>query len=164
MLQTNLTFPNRGELINMIGNALKELTYWAREFRFQYWDVVRYTISSNFIRFSKALEESTKKQSTIQLREADLFLQINVTGTTPNSLVQINCHGGRKALALKKLLEETYPKENYDVMLTTEEFISSFNQPVSSTPVSSSSEKNREESEQGDSEVDKLVDDILKNS
>ncbi len=96
MLQKNLTFPNRGELINIIGNALRELTYWARDFRFQHWDVVRYTISSNYVSFSKALEESTKKQSTIQLREVDLFLEINVTGIEPNSLVQINCHGGEK--------------------------------------------------------------------
>ncbi len=123
MLQSNLTFPNRGELINIIGSALRELTYWARDFRFQHWDVVRYTISSHFANFSKALEESTKKQSTIQLREVDLFLEINVTGLEPNSMVQVNCHGGRKAIELRKILEENYPRENYDVTLTTEEFI-----------------------------------------
>ncbi|MHA1109535.1 MAG: AAA family ATPase [Promethearchaeota archaeon] len=163
MLQKNLTFPNRGELINLIGNALRELTYWARDFRFQHWDVVRYTISSNYISFSKALDESTKKQSTIQLREADLFLEINVTGIEPNSLVQINCHGGRKAITLRKLLEENYPKENYDVTLTTEEFISSLNQPVTpSTPSETSTSKVRS-SEQDELEyADGIADDILK--
>ncbi len=161
MLQTNLTFPNRGELINIIGNALRELTYWARDFRFQHWDVVRYTISSNFMSFSKALEESTKRQSTIQLREADLFLEINVTGVEPNSLVQINCHGGRKAINLRKILEETYPKDEYDVTLSTEEFISSLSQPMS-TQTLENNPKPPKGIGSSDLDVDDLVDDILK--
>jgi MoxR-like ATPase len=162
MLQKNLTFPNRGELINVIGIALRELTYWARDFRFQHWDVVRYTISSNYASFSKALEESTKKQSTIQLREADLFLEINVTGIEPNSLVQINCHGGRKAIALRKLLEENYPKENYEVTLSTDEFVSKLNQPVTPTTTVkiSSSKKSSSEVDELD-DADDIADDIL---
>lgn len=163
LLQKNLTFPNRGELINLIGNALRELTYWARDFRFQHWDVVRYTISSNYVNFSKALEESTKKQSTIQLREPDLFLEINVTGIDPNSLVQINCHGGRKAVQLRKLLEENYPKENYDVTLTTEEFISALNQPISpSTSIETSLPKVKSADQDELEYADGIADDILK--
>jgi len=162
MLQSNLTFPNRGELINIIGNALRELTYWARDFRFQYWDVVRYTISSYFINFSRALEESTKQQRTIQLREPDLFLEINVTGIEPNSLVQINCHGGKKAVFLKKLLEETYPKENYEVILSAEDFVSPLNQapiPPQSDKVQISPERISEKDDLDAAED--IADDVL---
>ena len=161
MLQSNLTFPNRGELITTIGAALRELTYWARQFRFQHWDVVRYTISSMFYSFSRALEESTKKQSMIQLRDTDLFLEINVTGLEPNSLVHINCHGGKKAVSLKKLLEDNYPRENYDVTLSTEEF-SVLNQPSEPTPLKESANATTPTKVSGEMDVDELVEDLLK--
>lgn len=158
MLQSNLTFPNRGELITIIGAALKELTLWSRTFRFQHWDVVRYTISSMFFSFSKALENSVQKQSTMQLREPDVFLEINITGLEPNSLVHINCHGGKKAITLKNLLEENYPRDSYDVTLSTEEFIIHLSQPNQSASSIEPPKPNKHRSERG--ELEDILEDI----
>jgi MoxR-like ATPase len=113
-LMKSLSFPNRGELIRKIGEMLKTLTFWARNFTFKRWDVVRHTISSLYARFSGPLEESCRKICTLQLREKNLYLEINVTGMEPSSLVQINCYGGKEARELEKVLEKNYPTKNYD--------------------------------------------------
>lgn len=110
----NITFPNRGELINKINQYLKQLTYWSREFTFRRWDIVRHTIAGMYAKFSKPLEETTKKQCTKQMRDKNLFLEVNVSGTEPNSSVIINCHGGKEAKILEKTLETNYPISKYD--------------------------------------------------
>ncbi|MHA1819315.1 MAG: AAA family ATPase [Promethearchaeota archaeon] len=113
-LMQNLTFPNRAELIKKIELYLESLTFWARNFFFKDWDIIRHTISGQYAEFSKALEESTKKQKTVFLRRKGINLEINVTGTKPHSLVQISCHGGKEAIELKKLLESKYPPQDYN--------------------------------------------------
>jgi hypothetical protein len=67
-----------------------------------------------YAKFSKPLEETTKKQCTKQMRDKNLFLEVNVSGTEPNSSVIINCHGGKEAKILEKTLETNYPISKYD--------------------------------------------------
>ena len=69
---------------------------------------------------------------------------------------------GRKAIQLRKLLEENYPKENYDVTLTNEEFITALNQQSAPSTSSEPAKSNVRSSEQDELEyADGIADDIL---
>jgi len=113
-LMQNLSFPNRGQLINQISNYLKELSKWSRTFIFKRWAIVLHSIASLYRQFSEMREETTKSICTKQLRDRNLFLEINVTGTDPLSPVQIECHGGKEAIELKNILESKYPEKEYN--------------------------------------------------
>jgi len=167
-LSTNLIFPNRGELISKINKYLKELTYWAREFTFQRWDIVRHSIASAYAKFSKPLEESTKKQCTLQLRDKNLFLEVNVSGTGVGALVQLNCHGGQEAIKLKKIIDENYPEETYDFSVEFDQIYSKETTlPEESTvddlAVKIDVGKGKKQDSDTTDEIDKMLDDILGN-
>ena len=165
-LMKDLTFPNRGELINKINTHMKELTYWARDFSFRRWDVIRHTISSIYANFSKQLDESTKKQCTLQLRDKNIFLEINVTGMEPGSMVQINCHGGKEAKDLQDILNKIYPKDDYD--LKSEEELNTKANEDSKDEIIESDYNIDDGSKKGvderteDDKLDALLDDVLK--
>ncbi|MHA1728669.1 MAG: AAA family ATPase, partial [Promethearchaeota archaeon] len=168
-LMNNLSFPNRGELINIINKYLKELTYWARDFTFRRWDIVRHTIAGMYAKFSKPLEESSKKQCTLQLRDQNLFLEINVTGIDQISLVQINCHGGQEAIKLREEIDENYPIETYNFSTEVDHIYEQIPEDFQEFLVSSDKQDKDEEKEKKDideaDEVDRvkdIVDEILK--
>jgi hypothetical protein len=169
-LSTNLVFPNRGELISKINKYLKELTYWAREFTFRRWDVVRHSIASLYAKFSKPLEESTKKQCTLQLRDMNLFLEVNVSGTSPESLVQLNCHGGQEAIKLKEIIDENYPEESYDFSVEFDQIYDK-EEPLSSDKIDDlkvkidegKGKKVKKKDLDAIDEIDEMLDDILGN-
>lgn len=120
LLLKNLSFPNRGELINKIGQYMRELTLWSREFTFQRWDVVRHFIASQFADFGEALEETTKHQCTKQMRTRNLYLEVNVNGTSPSSQVQLFCYGGKRAKELENALLAEYPEEDFEFSVEVE--------------------------------------------
>lgn len=121
LLLKNLSFPNRGELINKIGKYTRQLTLWSREFTFERWDIVRHSIASKFEDFSQALQETTQKPCTKQMRTRDLYLEVNVNGLEPKSQVQLSCYGGAAAKDLEKELADQYPEETYDFSVELEQ-------------------------------------------
>ena len=168
-LSTNLIFPNRGELISKINKYLKELTYWAREFTFQRWDIVRHSIAGVYAKFSKPLDDSTKKQCTLQLRDKNLFLEVNVSGTGQGALVQLNCHGGEEAIKLKKIIDENYPEETFDFSVEFDQIYSKetilteegTDDDLSVKMDTGKSKKKKKQDLDAVDEIDEMLDDIL---
>jgi len=106
-LLANLDFPNRADLINWCNRELYRQTVTDYVFKYYYWKEVWADIASEFPNLDEPLKEAFSKRQTKQLRSEDLLIEINVTGTKDDSLVNMQISGGSDALKLKEILDNS---------------------------------------------------------
>ncbi|GAB4318073.1 MAG: hypothetical protein Kow0069_21100 [Promethearchaeota archaeon] len=104
-LLEDLTFPNRGDLIAQINQALYKHTLSSYAFTFREWKAIWPEIAGEFPSLNAPLRESLQRQQTRQLRTQDLVIVINVTGTSAGDVVNVDVSGGVGAVRLKEILE-----------------------------------------------------------
>ena len=61
-------------------------------------------IAAEFSKLDKPLKEAFSQRQTKQIRTEDMLIEINVTGTKEDSLVNIQISGGSEALKLRDIL------------------------------------------------------------
>ncbi|MFO8020681.1 MAG: MoxR family ATPase [Promethearchaeia archaeon] len=106
-LMEDMEFPNRGDLINWCNRELYKQTVTDYLFEYQYWKEVWADLSLEFPVLEKTLKEVFSKRQTRQIRTEDLLLEVNVTGTDDDSLVNIQISGGSDAIEIQEILEES---------------------------------------------------------
>jgi len=104
-LLENIDFPNRAYLINVCNQELYKQTVSNYIFKYVNNKEIWADIASEFPKLDKPLKEAFKRRQTRQIRTEDLLIEINVTGTNDDSLVNIQISGGSEALQLRKIIE-----------------------------------------------------------
>ncbi|MHA2398354.1 MAG: AAA family ATPase [Promethearchaeota archaeon] len=104
-LLENMEFPNRGDLIEWCNNELYRQTVTDYIIEYSYQKDVWAEVASEFSDLDEPLKEAFSKRQTRQIRNEDLLLEINVTGTKEDSLVNIQISGGEKALKLRSIMD-----------------------------------------------------------
>ncbi|MFX1481217.1 MAG: hypothetical protein ACFFCI_24315, partial [Promethearchaeota archaeon] len=104
-LLEKIDFPNRGDLIEWCNHELYKQTVTDYIIKFSYWKDVWADIASEFSDLDHPLKEAFNQRQTKQIRTEDLLLEINVTGTKEDSLVNIQISGGSEALKLRSLMD-----------------------------------------------------------
>jgi MoxR-like ATPase len=102
-----IDFPNRGDLINWCNLELYKQTVTAYNFNYVDKSNVWAEIASEFPEVDEVLKEILSKRNTKQIRTEDLIIEINVTGTKDDSLVNIEISGGSEALKLRDILDKS---------------------------------------------------------
>jgi hypothetical protein len=104
-LLENIDFPNRAYLINFCNQELYKQTVSNYIFKYVNNKEIWADIASEFPKLDKPLKEAFIRRQTKQIRTEDLLIEINVTGTNDDSLVNIQISGGSEALQLRKIIE-----------------------------------------------------------
>ncbi len=104
-LLENIDFPNRAYLINLCNQELYKQTVSNYIFKYVNNKEIWADIASEFPKLDKPLKEAFMRRQTKQIRTEDLLIEINVTGTNDDSLVNIQISGGSEALQLRKIIE-----------------------------------------------------------
>jgi MoxR-like ATPase len=104
-LLEKLDFPNRGDLIEWCNRELFRQTVTDYIFKYTDWKEVWADIATEFSNLDQPLKEAFSKRQTKQIRTEDMLIEINVTGTKEESLVNIQISGGSEALKLRKILD-----------------------------------------------------------
>ncbi len=104
-LLENIDFPNRAYLINLCNQELYKQTVSDYIFKYVNNREIWADIVSEFPKLDKPLKEAFMRRQTKQIRTEDLLIEINVTGTNDDSLVNIQISGGSEALQLRKIIE-----------------------------------------------------------
>jgi MoxR-like ATPase len=104
-LLEDLDFPNRADLINRCNNELYKQTVTDYVFKYNYWKEVWADIAMEFPNLDKSIKESFSQRQTKQIRTEDLLIEINVTGTSDDSLVNIQISGGSEAIRLRSIMD-----------------------------------------------------------
>ena len=104
-LLEDLDFPNRADLINRCNNELYKQTVTDYVFKYNYWKEVWADIAMEFPNLDKIIKDSFSQRQTKQIRTEDLLIEINVTGTSDDSLVNIQISGGSEAIRLRSILD-----------------------------------------------------------
>ena len=102
----DIDFPNRAYLINFCNQELYKQTVTDYIFKYVNHKEIWADIASEFPKLDKILQESFSRRQTKQIRTEDLLIEINVTGTNDDSLVNIQISGGSEALKLKEVLDK----------------------------------------------------------
>ena len=105
-LLENLDFPNRAYLISKCNSELFKQTITDYIFKYSYWKEVWADIATEFSNLDKPIKEAFKQRQTKQIRSEDLLIEINVTGTNDDSLVNMQISGGSDAIKLRSLLNK----------------------------------------------------------
>lgn len=100
-----LDFPNRADLINWCNNELYKQTVTDYVFKYSYWKEVWADIAMEFPNLDKPIKEAFSQRQTKQIRTEDLLIEINVTGISDDSLVNIQISGGSEAIKLRSILD-----------------------------------------------------------
>ncbi|MFX0077080.1 MAG: AAA family ATPase, partial [Candidatus Hermodarchaeota archaeon] len=100
----NIDFPNRAYLINFCNQELYKQTVTDYIFKYVNHKEIWADIASEFPKLDKPLQEAFSRRQTKQIRTEDLLIEINVTGTNDDSLVNIQISGGSEALKLREIL------------------------------------------------------------
>ena len=74
-------------------------------FKYSYWKEVWADIAAEFSNLDQPLKEAFSQRQTKQIRTEDILIEINVTGTQDDSLVNIQISGGSDALKLRSILD-----------------------------------------------------------
>jgi MoxR-like ATPase len=107
-LLANLDFPNRADLINWCNRELYRQTVTDYVFKYYYWKEIWADIASEFPNLDEPLKEVFKgSRKTKQIRSEGLLIEINVTGTKDDSLVNVQISGGSDALKLREILNNS---------------------------------------------------------
>ena len=101
----DIDFPNRAYLINFCNQELYKQTVSNYIFKYVNNKEIWADIASEFPKLDKPLKEAFMRRQTKQIRTEDLLIEINVTGTNDDSLVNIQISGGSEALQLRKIIE-----------------------------------------------------------
>ncbi|MFW9880548.1 MAG: AAA family ATPase [Candidatus Thorarchaeota archaeon] len=104
-LLEEIDFPNRGDLIEWCNLELYKQTVTDYIIKFSYWRDVWADIAAEFSNLDQPLKEAFSQRQTKQIRTEDLLIEINVTGTNEDSLVNIQISGGSEALKLRSLMD-----------------------------------------------------------
>ncbi|MFX0080886.1 MAG: AAA family ATPase [Candidatus Hodarchaeota archaeon] len=104
-LLEKIDFPNRGDLIEWCNHELFKQTVTDYIIKFSYWKDVWADIAAEFSDLDQPLKDAFNQRQTKQIRTEDLLIEINVTGTKEDSLVNIQISGGSEALKLRSLLD-----------------------------------------------------------
>jgi len=105
-LMENLDLPNRADLINWCNLELYKQTVTDFVFKYRENKEVWADIASEFPSLDQPIKEAFSRRQTKQIRLEDLLLEINVTGTDDESLVNMEVSGGSDALKLIKIMED----------------------------------------------------------
>ncbi|MFX1488627.1 MAG: AAA family ATPase [Promethearchaeota archaeon] len=113
-LLVKIDFPNRGDLIEWCNRELYKQTVTDYVIKYSYWKDVWAEIAAEFSSLDQPLKDAFSQRQTKQIRSDDLLLEINVTGTGDDSLVNIQISGGSIAIKLRLLMDklEYIQKEN----------------------------------------------------
>jgi MoxR-like ATPase len=103
-LLEEIDFPNRGDLIEWCNLELYKQTVTDYIIKFSYWKDVWADIAAEFPHLDQPFKEAFSQRQTKQIRTEDLLIEINVTGTNEDSLVNIQISGGSEALKLRSLM------------------------------------------------------------
>ncbi|MFX1590257.1 MAG: AAA family ATPase [Promethearchaeota archaeon] len=101
----DIDFPNRAYLINWCNQELYKQTVTDYIFKYYYHKELWADIVSEFSDLDKPLSDALSKRQTKQIRTEDILIEINITGTDDDSLVNIQVSGGSEALKLRTLLD-----------------------------------------------------------
>ncbi|MFX1279244.1 MAG: AAA family ATPase [Promethearchaeota archaeon] len=104
-LLEKIDFPNRGDLIEWCNHELYKQTVTDYIIKFSYWKDVWADIVAEFSDLDQPFKDAFNQRQTKQIRTEDLLIEINVTGTKDDSLVNIQISGGSKALKLRSLMD-----------------------------------------------------------
>ena len=104
-LMEEIDFPNRGDLIEWINRELFKQTVTDYVIKYTYYKEVWADIAAEFSELDQPLKEAFSQRQTKQIRTEDMLIEINVTGTTDDSLINIQISGGSEALKLKAVLD-----------------------------------------------------------
>ncbi len=104
-LLEEIDFPNRGDLIEWCNRELFRQTVTDYVFKYSDWKEVWADIATEFSNLDQPLKEAFSKRQTKQIRTEDILIEINVTGTKDESLVNIQISGGSEALKLRTILD-----------------------------------------------------------
>ncbi|MFX0058883.1 MAG: AAA family ATPase [Candidatus Hodarchaeota archaeon] len=102
----DIDFPNRAFLINWCNQELYKQTVTDYLFKYYNHKELWADIVSEFSDLDKPLSEALSKRQTKQIRTEDLLIEVNVTGTDDESLVNIQVSGGSEALKLRSILDK----------------------------------------------------------
>ena len=103
-LMEEIDFPNRGDLIEWSNRELYKQTVTDYVIKYFYWKEVWADIAAEFSNLDQPLKEAFSQRQTKQIRTEDMLIEINVTGTKEDSLVNIQISGGSEALKLRDIL------------------------------------------------------------
>jgi MoxR-like ATPase len=106
-LLVEIDFPNRGDLIEWCNNELFKQTVSDYVINYSYWKEVWADIAAEFSNLDEPLKDAFSRRQTKQIRTEDMVIEINVTGTAEDSLVNIQISGGSEALKLRSILENS---------------------------------------------------------
>ena len=104
LLQT-IDLPNRGDLIEWCNRELYKQTVTDYVIKYSNWKEVWADIATEFSNLDQPLKEAFSQRQTKQIRTEDLLIEINVTGITDDSLINIQISGGSEALKLRIVLD-----------------------------------------------------------
>ena len=113
-LLEDIDFPNRGDLIEWCNHELYKQTVTDYVIKYSYWKDVWADIAADFLNLDQPLKEAFSQRQTKQIRTEDLLIEINVTGTHEDSLVNIQISGGSEALKLRSLMDNLEYIEKQD--------------------------------------------------
>lgn len=105
-LMENIDLPNRSDLINWCNIELYKQTVTDYGILYKNWKELWADIATEFSNLDQPLKEAFSKRQTRQIRTEDLLIEINVTGTDDESLVNIQISGGSEALKLRTILDK----------------------------------------------------------
>ncbi|MFX1593544.1 MAG: AAA family ATPase [Promethearchaeota archaeon] len=106
-LLEELDFPNRGDLIEWCNRELYKQTVTDYVIKYSYWKEVWADIAAEFSNLDQPIKEAFSQRQTKQIRTEDILIEINVTGTKEDSLVNIQISGGSEVLKLKAILDRS---------------------------------------------------------
>ncbi|MHA1803983.1 MAG: AAA family ATPase [Promethearchaeota archaeon] len=102
----NLDFPNRAYLINWCNQELYRQTVTDYIIKYGFWRELWADVVAEFPTLDQPLKAAFEKRQTKQIRTEDLLMEINVTGTSEDSIVNIQISGGAEALKLRNVLDK----------------------------------------------------------
>ncbi|MFX1315045.1 MAG: AAA family ATPase [Promethearchaeota archaeon] len=105
-LMITIDFPNRGDLIEWCTRELYKQTVTDYVIKYSYWKEIWADIAAEFSNLDQPLREAFSQRQTRQIRTEDLLIEINVSGTKEDSLVNIQISGGADALKLRGILDD----------------------------------------------------------
>ncbi|MFX1552678.1 MAG: AAA family ATPase [Promethearchaeota archaeon] len=104
-LLEEIDFPNRGDLIEWCNRELFKQTVTDYVIKYSYWKEVWADVATEFSNLDQPIKEAFSQRQTKQIRTEDMLIEINVTGTKDDSLVNIQISGGSEALKLRNILD-----------------------------------------------------------
>ncbi|MFX1528701.1 MAG: hypothetical protein ACFFB4_14095 [Promethearchaeota archaeon] len=101
----DIDFPNRAYLINLCNQELYKQTVTDYVFKYLHKDEVWADIASEFPNLDNPIKDALSRRQTKQIRTEDILIEINVSGTNDDSLVNIQLSGGSEAIKLRTILD-----------------------------------------------------------